>query len=121
MRVRAALVRRAGLAFCACALLFVAAGCGGGSSDGGGTGSTTTSASSSFTAAQVERLIARSIRPGLVANLGEGYTMKIVCAKSDQGFRCEYQAYSPKGKPVPDQHVIYMVTCGATCSWIPIG
>lgn len=110
------LLRRAAVLLCAGTVVLAVAGCG-----GSGGGSTTTSASTNFTAGQVEKMIARSIEPGLAANLGTAYTLRVRCAKSDEGFRCEYQAYSPKGKAVPDQHVVYMVTCDTKCTWIPIG
>jgi hypothetical protein len=116
-----ALLRRLAIAICAGVLALAAAGCGGGSGDDSATkAETTTPSATKFTTAQVEKMITRSIKPGLAANLGEGYTMRVDCTVSDPGFRCEYQAFSPNGKPVKDQRVIYGVTCEARCSWIPI-
>jgi hypothetical protein len=119
---REALLRRLAVAICAGMLALVAAGCGGGSdSDSPAKAETTTATVTNFTATQVEKIITRTIKPTLAANLGDGYTMTVDCAVAEPGFRCEYQAYAPNGKPVKDQRVIYAVTCEARCSWIPIG
>jgi len=117
---RTDLARRGCLALCIGLLTLVAAGCGG-SDDESVPATDTATAASSFTSAEVERLITRTIEPTLEANLGTGYTMTVDCKEAEPGFRCEYQAYAPNGKPVKDQRVIYAVTCDARCSWIPIG
>lgn len=110
------------LVLCMLALALAAAGCsGGGSDDESSPATDTTSVASSFTPGQVEKMITRSIEPTLEANLGSGYTITVDCAEAEPGFRCEYQAYAPNGKPVRDQRVIYAVTCDARCSWIPVG
>ena len=110
------------LVLCTLALALAAVGCSGGGSDDESSSSTdSTSVESSFTPGQVEKMITRTIEPTLDANLGKGYTMTVVCTETESGFRCEYQAFSPVGKPVADQRVTYAVTCDVRCSWIPIG
>lgn len=120
MTGRGGLLQRARVAICA-GLALVAAGCGGSGGDSAAKAETTTSPATTFTTAQVEKMITRTIEPTLAANLGEGYTMKVDCTVDEPGFQCEYQAFSPSGKPVKDQRVVYGVTCEARCSWIPIG
>ncbi|MFO7571531.1 MAG: hypothetical protein R6W48_02890 [Gaiellaceae bacterium] len=121
MKRRTVLVGRGCLVLCIGLLALAAAGCGGADESTPATDTTTATAASSFTPAQVEKMITRTIEPTLDANLGKGYTMTVVCTEAEPGFRCEYQAFSPMGKPVADQRVMYAVTCDVQCSWFPIG
>ena len=115
-------LRGLGLLVCVGVVAVATAGCGGGSGDEStAVEETMTLATGNFTPAQVEKLITRSIVPTIAANLGEGYTIRVDCRVAEPGFRCVYRAFSPDGKPVRDQRVIYAVTCDPKCSWIPIG
>ena len=115
-------VRGLGVLVCVGVVAVVTAGCGGGSGDEStAVQETTTLATGDFTTTQVEKLITRTIKPSIAANLGEGHTIRVDCKVAEPGFRCVYRAFSPDGKPVKDQRVIYAVTCDPKCSWIPIG
>lgn len=119
--------RALGLVALLCGGALALSGCGGsadGDSQTGPVDTQTTSPAptpSAFTPAQVEKMIARSIRPTLAANLGAGSTVKVDCARDGEGFRCDTGLFEA-GKRVEAVHVIYAVTCTkATCSWIPVG
>lgn len=102
-----------GLAACAlAAVLGIGAGCGGEAQ----------AEPPSFTAAQVERMIVRSIVPTLERNLGEGSTVRAACAPEvDYAYRCT-ATLLPEGDAASPMRVVYRVECDErTCRWNPTG
>ena len=119
---------RAAAAIVFLASLLVVAGCGS-SSPAGTTAAATTSAgttnadaSPGFAPAAVEKMIRRSIRPSLAANLGEGATMKVHCRATGGATLSCVTTLVPADAGLDPIRVVYGVTCDArTCRWQPTG